>query len=469
MRWCINILLILTAFLCIRYFLVRNDRISAYQEDIRYYFDAIRKYHPNPYVRISQDSLNSLEARLLNESRAYRSPYELHLSLLQCNHYFDFHSSVVFKNNYRKETPEKALLAEKILTQLPIAVINDSLFLSGGRLILSIARHPADYYLKTSARMVSYDFECPPESRWSHQTTCIKAMIGYLSHPEQQLITYYDPLRRKTVKKSIPGLLESRQLPRSLPHYSFHYYPEESIALLNYNTSTLNLQEQKQFNDTLSVFFDSIQNLQIRHLFIDVRNNGGGSDLNHQGIFAHLSFQCLSVILEKTSTAEAQKALLKATKENVYQKYGHPGLTEEQYRQELKKIPVSTGPFLQRDTLSQSAYKGQYTANVYVLQSHRTASAGSSFCLFMRLWGTHTLLVGEPYADLNPSSGNVLLLKLPNSGISFRLPTHSIRFIHQLREEEGRLQPDLPFTFQHADSVTLGEMKKIIRLSPLEK
>ena len=81
--------------------------------------------------------------------------------------------------------------------------------------------------------MVSYDFECPPESRWSHQTTCIKAMIGYLSHPDQQLITYYHRPRRKTVKKSIPGLLESRQLPRSLPHYSFHYYPEEDKLSVN--------------------------------------------------------------------------------------------------------------------------------------------------------------------------------------------------------------------------------------------
>ncbi len=467
MRWCINILLVLTAFLCIRHFLVRNDQISAYQEDIRYYFDAIRKYHPNPYVRISQDSLHSLEAQLLNECRNYQSPYELHLSLLQCNHYFDFHSSITFGNRYQKGTPEKALLAQKIMAQLPVAVINDSLFLSDRRPILSIARHSADYYLQTSALMVPYDFECPPASRWPRQAAYIKAMLCNFPHPEQQLIAYYDPAQRKTVKKSLPDLLEAQPLTRPLPLYSFHYYPEESIALLNYNTSTLNLQEKKLFNDKLSVFFDSVQNLQIRHLFINVRNNGGGSDLNHQGIFDHLSSQRTSIIIETTSTAEAQKALLKAIKENAYQKYGHPGLTEEQYQQELEKIPVSTGSFLQRDTLLQPYRKGQYDANVYVLQSYRTASSGSSFCLCMRLWVPRTLLVGEPYADLNPSSGNILLMQLPNTGISFRLPTHSTHFLHSLKEEEGRLQPDLPFTFQYADSVTLGEMKKIIQQSPL--
>lgn len=64
------------------------------------------------------------------------------------------------------------------------------------------------------------------------------------------------------------------------------------MAYFAYNSAFLKYRQQ--LADTLPAFFDSIKSMDIQHLFIDVRNGRGGSDLLNDMILAHLCCKSFS-------------------------------------------------------------------------------------------------------------------------------------------------------------------------------
>lgn len=137
MKWCIRLILLLTSILCIRHYFQKNKQASAFQEDVRYFFDALRKYHPAPYRHISQDSLLRLETEMLNECHTFPNRSSFNLRLMQCNQFLDYHSNVHFNANHLVgKSIKETLQRDKIIKDLPLYIRHDTLFLTPERPVL---------------------------------------------------------------------------------------------------------------------------------------------------------------------------------------------------------------------------------------------------------------------------------------------------------------------------------------------
>lgn len=423
------------------------DCTEQYQEDVRYFFQSHREFHPVPYARISKDSFDLLENKILEECKGMRDVRDLNMALMKCNQYFDGHSICCIFPDFSMPTFD-----------FPIEVKNDSIYWKpSGELVISLDTFTSDRYLEEVKKFVAYDYS-PGMKNIQYANHYYFCLLNNFQPP--RYIDLYNletqTIRRQPFVRSDSVYNKGRQ-PKI---YDFKYFPEDSIAIFQYNTS--GMDDFKQFQDTIHSFFDTIRKLSTKYLFIDVRKNGGGSDLVHQPIYEHLQFKANGMEYQAEWTSLGRRWSLKELLNTSY--------AEGQKGQVWKNIIQTyweADKMVKKDSISWGRQDG-YDKDVFVLQGMNTFSAAYSFCWKMRSAVPACLLVGTTVGQCNPMFGNAVLQKLPNTKIPFAVAGNSVLYKHNLLQENGFLKPDIPYSFQREDSVLLDELKQIIKLKHID-
>ena len=259
---------------------------------------------------------------------------------------------------------------------------------------------------------------------------------------------------------------------------NFKIYEEASIAVLFYNTSFLSEQNAPFFVREVSRFFEEVEKKDIQTIFIDVSQNGGGSDGVHTFIYRHLRWEPFVLEMTVTASERGATAFAQILPDNIENTDMLGCAVMEQKKEELYEFIPRYMKFSGINEMSENLLKSGkasiriemkrkdngFDGDVFVIMGPGTYSAADSFCLVMLL-GQRAMLVGEPSGQRNPFSGNVHSWTL-GSRIFFRAPTTHTSFNNLpswVNLENGFLQPCIPFPLTRP--LELEDYKRIIELA----
>lgn len=446
---------------------VAQDSLSAQamHQDIDYYFKTIRECHPKLYVRYAPEVFDSLQASLKAQCSATKKKSDFWFLLAKTSKYTDGHTRIF--------SPFDDIPVDMYFPWVDFDEKGQLLLDSS--LIVSINGVPASQIANDLEELVSWEHS--PVGRTRHKNTILSLLYPF--HPivpPFQLTLFIN----NTYKDTVVGIHDQETL-YSKYHPSFNkryhsslftsdIFKEDSIAVLYYNTSDILgiFNKEKDFNTNegmykqyIESFFKNIREQGIRFLFIDVSQNGGGSDLVHQLYFKYL----ISKSYRYQSTVHINRTGLK----RCYQ-FIHQLLKEDKEKKSWVEIKKKFNALERRNGKvkknSEKGNKSGFEGQVFSIMDENTYSAGYDFCEYFKRSGAGPL-VGEASGQRSPFAGNIFLDQLPNSKIEFSCATTYAVTEPKITDSDGFLQPDIPYTMDHP--LGLEDYKKIIQLSKEKK
>ncbi|WP_106832179.1 S41 family peptidase [Parabacteroides pacaensis] len=437
--------------------------VKEMRKDINYYFNTLKQQHPNLYAYITPKQMDSIKKQVLKRCSHPMSLLDFDYALAQTKKYVDGHTGIYTNELF-------ALSARQKANYFPCVTFkNDQIILDNAIVIDSINGIPSDQLAKEVDLLVSW--ENNPVFRQEKMNEYLSPVLYNIYHTEPPFIcsrpnlpdTLVAPVSQKKAKPPVP--------PRyTQAHLTNEYFIEDSIAVLCYNSSLIFQGYEQFFTSYTKEFFQQLKNHHIKYLFIDVSHNGGGSDLIHEYILKYLKSQPYKY---QSHTRAKKKGALKGYEE--FYKHISGGKTLKELSQYEKwKIDRST-PWVEQlwkplikhgkkegTTVSQGNKKG-FKGTVFVIMGPYTFSSAHSFCKTIKR-GQIGFLVGEPSGQRSPFCGNLVLNKLPESGITFYYPTSYNWEEPALPYKDGFLQPDVDYPI-YGKVLGIEDYKKIIQLS----
>lgn len=204
--------------------------------------------------------------------------------------------------------------------------------------------------------------------------------------------------------------------------YSFRLIDSLSAGILTVPTFSLgnaSSGKHEAYKKFLHETFAVLKQKNIRHLIVDIRENGGGSDPNDLLTFSYLARQpfkenakafTLFQELPYKQYSEEDTADIRDLEENFHDE--HNQLVNGRYYQN-----PSYNPFWQPDSL---AFKGK----IYLLVGPAVASAASLFASLVKSEGYATVIGEETMGGYYGHTGhNPVAYLLPHSGFSLTVST----------------------------------------------
>lgn len=192
--------------------------------------------------------------------------------------------------------------------------------------------------------------------------------------------------------------------------------------------------EHKAYVQFLDSIFLEIQTVGIKHLIVDVRHNGGGSDPNDLVTYSYLTDRSFSENKDAWVTFKSPPYFKYNKEVRLIGRY----LEKRAYKKIMEKdFPEArNGKYYQDETsddhLIRNPHDLAFKGNIYLLVSSRTASAGSLFAA-MVAGNENTTVVGrETQGGYYGHNGHV--------PIRYRLPHSKIKFMFSL----VNLEQDVP-------------------------
>lgn len=200
------------------------------------------------------------------------------------------------------------------------------------------------------------------------------------------------------------------------------------VAMLDDTTASLTIRSFVNYRTPVNPdslyrsIFAQLQTRQVSHLILDLRENGGGSDEASEGLIRFLAdttIQPLRAIRRRTITIDPTLARAFETwgdRAPIFSPLpaGFDLDTRGWFTERLREPPISP------DSL-------RFRGHVSVLVGHRNASGATMLLAVLQQIGARTgrlRLVGEETGGSaeGPTAGQILFLRLPNSGIRVRVP-----------------------------------------------
>lgn len=202
--------------------------------------------------------------------------------------------------------------------------------------------------------------------------------------------------------------------PKADPPFSYIFEDELSLGIFQLNTC----ENNRQYQNTVKQFFEDVKARDIKHIAVDLRNNGGGAS---------------SVIDEFLSYLDIKS----------YYNYGallrYSPQVKEVYGAEQSSGYVESGRQLTQNILKTlRPYKGK----LYLLTSPRTFSSANMFAVIVQDNGLGKI-IGEATGNQPSSYGDVLGFQLPASGIRFQVSFKKFTRSAPDRDPEDSLHPDI--------------------------
>ncbi len=175
-------------------------------------------------------------------------------------------------------------------------------------------------------------------------------------------------------------------------------------------------KNNQNFNTFLKTAFTTIREHKIKHLILDIRENGGGHDTSTQKLISYLYDKKFQV--EKDAIFSSRKIADRAY-------YKNQGLFWSNTFNwlVLKKREEKEYAFKAIGMKKCKPKAPQFKGNLYILISGNTYSAAGEFASFMKSH-SDAIFIGEEVGGnkFQNTSGNMHKLTLPNSGVRVTVP-----------------------------------------------
>lgn len=418
--------------------------VEQMQKDIDFYFTVIKDAHPEPYYKYSEEQIDSVHREIKERCKEPMCINKFKYTIAQANKYIDLHSGISLSAN----DPVSPGLVSWI-------DFSDGQMRTDSFFIKEINGVPVSEISKMIDNVISWEYS--PRSRQIMKNRFLsRALLNYYGFEIPYKCKAVDLECGKIVDDYILNKEDEISVLSKISNYdtiyhkqlcSQQFFDEESIGVFYYNTSSLYESEsQKKLDENASLFFKKVKEDKIKHVFIDVSQNGGGSDNVHKYIMKHLECKPYDMVIIGHNTVKKAEVFAEWVKNDSLP------------REPIAKLPETNR---YRKTIKRNGNKG-YSENVYVIMGPWTFSAGYDFCDWMKR-GNSSILVGEAAGQHFPFVGVPLAMKLPESGISFLCGTNFLDFEPSITDKSGFLQPDIPYKLDHP--MGIDDYKKIIRLN----
>lgn len=410
------------------------------KEDIQFYFHLIRDIHPDPYQRYDSMTFVTLEAKMIESCSRPMTARDFGFRLMKTKKFLDGHAGI---SNFFS-TPGRY--------HFPIVEFKDSFMLLDNDTLLAVKDNLATYTASDIDSMISW--EQPPRIRNENMNVLLNLL---LTPANKSTATYTGVLKTANgVRDTVIGvdIRRKSENPIYSEPYASTFFPEDSMAVLYYNTCMIyGGNDVKRYIEFVDTFFYKLKNKGIKTLFIDVTHNGGGSDGNNSAIINHLrADEFTSKIrmtgkkagIEEYLASDLIKKYLDLNKDAMnrwMETFGNPIME--------KGVAFLEGSSPARD----SGYEGK----VFVIMGNNTYSAGADFCLAIKI-SNAAILVGEETGQYYPICGNVIIGTLPNSKIQYQMPSTETFY----GIPNGHIYPDIPYPLK--EDMGLDDYKKILTL-----
>ena len=251
----------------------------------------------------------------------------------------------------------------------------------------------------------------------------------------------------------------------------FNFYPEESIVVIFYNSCDFN-EYDRELERVLSLGFEKINKLKIKHLFIDIRFNRGGNRYYNNKLLQYLKKNdnnktIMHTIINKIKLEEQLKRnyerLDKLFPDNLWGNLRKQMVFLSKRKQllDIERTGV-VSEIIKYKTL-RKCYKG----NVYLIQGRETYSAAILFAEEFKRKRIG-VIVGEENGSPIPFSSGPVPHILPNSKISFTCSCRYSWFTPPVETCNGSILPDIEYDVFNK-ILTIEDYKRIIEYSSNKK
>lgn len=415
--------------------------------------------HPRLYARYSAAEFDSLYNKIKNRCNNPLSITEFGYILDEINGFTDGHTQIIIGGDFPDQLfpwvnckDGKVYLKNDVLISIEGVDVMDlqRRIFSTISWELNPQKRISEFNFKLSEILANYyrlkaPFKC--QLMDSEKGEVKDTLIQAISREEWSLNS--NPSRHPTYHKAILQPV---------------IYEEESIAVLYYNTSDIRKIPQKYFIKAIDDFFTEVKQKEITSLFIDVSQNGGGSDAIHNYILKHLKYEAYQSKTIQYSTKEGASRFYSFAKTLLSNYDKHDKNQKDSYI-DMKKALKNVKKTIKKgkiERLNKTKRKKEgFEGEVFVVMGPEAYSAGNDFCETIKLRKAG-LLVGEPSGQYSPYSADSILGTLPNSMFEYACATKYTESFPPISPESGFLQPDIPYPL--TKPLELEDFKEIIRI-----
>ena len=262
--------------------------------------------------------------------------------------------------------------------------------------------------------------------------------VNFFGHPEfyeLELVNSSGSLEKTKVKALIQSEIEQNRMER---YGNIKYYwdgKEGDAVTLEIQDDIAHLEIKTCSNSDIRKFGQSIKGIfkrkfkeiresKVKHLIIDLRNNGGGDEIAAREVLKHLSEQPFKLFDDSfLKTKRISERKLYAENISLLNSFGKIGIKKGKdgfYRLNgLGRLFFRSNPLLKIHT----PYKKRFKGFIYVLTNAYSFSASGELAALLKT-NTKAIFIGEEPGGNSSEivAGEVVTLELPHSKIRVRIP-----------------------------------------------
>ena len=314
--------------------------------------------------------------------------------------------------------------------------------------ILTINQHSANDIINSMEKIYSADIS---QKNKQKDISIFFPLYYYFIYQEHQYFTikFRDTLTgiseieiAGTSLEMVKEKIRKQSIPQIDKDYFLDFYAD-TIAVLTINT--FNRSNIDLYQSFLKNSFQQIAEKNCKYLFIDIKNNGGGSSNNVNLLLDYLfsdDYRFFGGVSEK----KRSKAYIKKYEDK-----------EDRKRNKKLQIIVDYGFFERTENVD-----NPFTGTLFLLQSNLTASASLDMSSAIKS-SRRGIVLGEPTGEPACEYSQALVFEMPNSKLSFQCATGYF-LMPSGSSDEKWIQPDIEIDFTE-DIINLSTLQKWIDLA----
>lgn len=443
--------------------------------DIDYFFDKLNEVHVNPYAFTSKDSLTHRKHELLQQVSKPMPVYEFCRIISSINRLFDGHTGTSeldweyirsYRNRYCRFFPYTIKYG---LDAISFKSDIDSL---KHKKIVAINDIPIVQIKSEIEKRIS--LENRVLRNIGIETSFPFYLLGIFDIKPPFNICVVDTLNNTKDSFQTDGVM-SFHLPQygqsNTDAYSFREFTNDSIAIIEYNTCAIN--DLKIFNHYIDSVFSSIKHHAIKHLFIDISRNGGGSSITNNVFYKNINHQPTPWV-ESYTKKISQESKLHVMGLSLFFSSDSYEQRMVEYKRRINAgnlshwqkeiVNIENGGFFHKElTHCTDKVTDGYANNLYIIQSARTYSAAAEMSAWFKNSGVGTL-IGTETGGMSAVYIEGIPFSLPNSKLGFRVADNYTTYPNGSLDKG--IMPDVffPESF-YKERYTLGDLKQFLEKS----
>jgi hypothetical protein len=407
------------------------------QEDITYLQEALTNGHPGSKKEIEQtvQTLEGFKNSITDsvEVRQFFRDIRYCVTYLNCAH-------------TTAEKVNQSLSSLKLnLLPFDIAIVDGKLFLIGGDSLheLNFPLEVISVNNKPAAQLVDllWHYRGSDGNLITTNNSYVKDygyffLAGLLGYPDT-----FSIMTKGNPKPLLVGAIESKQ-PKdnnitASPIFSFEdcRFYQNNIDTSIYILDIDGFADRKYASFYKNVF-DYIEEKNIQHLVIDLRDNLGGNRYHVSNLLGYFLDSTQQYQLIKTNGAAAKYADFKI----IFLQFLRFNIAEFYHCKYRDGQAIFT--------YNMKPHKQQYNGKVYVLINGKSASASGITAGYLNAY-CNAVLIGEEAAGGNNGNngGSYSRLILPNSKVNIRFPVFHLKHNYAQTDDTGGVLPDYTTTY----------------------